>query len=88
MPLGGNHETNFIFSYMSWQLLTFIDWMGPCSLSLCYIFNSKLGLVSENYDYLWCLLAYLFYCQKGIVLYFCIQPYYSQYYYMSALVCI
>ena len=65
---------------MSWQLLTFIDWTGPCSPSLCFVFNSPSDLVSENYDYLWCLLAYLFYCQKGIVLYFCMWPYYSLFY--------
>ena len=55
-------------------------WMGPCSQSLYYIFNSPSGLVSGNYDYLWCLLAYLIYHQKGIVLHFCVWPYYSQFY--------
>ena len=72
---------------MPWQLLTFIDWMGLCSPSLCYVFNNPPSLVSENYDYLWCLLAYLFYCQEGIVLYFCMWPYYSKFYYMSAFIC-
>ena len=43
-------------------------------------FNSPSGLVSRNYDYLWCLLTYLFYHQKGVVLHFCAQPYYSQFY--------
>ena len=64
----------------------FIDWTGPCSPSLCCVFNNTSGLVSENYDYLWCLLAYLFYHQKGIVLYFCMWPYYFQFY--SLYVCI
>ena len=41
--------------------------------SLCYIFNSPPGLVSRNYDCLWCLPAYLFCHQKGIVLHFCVQ---------------
>ena len=58
----------------------FIAGQVPCSPSLCYIFNSPSGLVSRNDDYLWCLLAYLFYCQKGVVLHFCVQPYYSQFY--------
>ena len=71
---------NFIFSYMPQWLLIFIEWMGPCSPSLCCVFNSPSGLVSENYDYLWCLLTYLFYHQKGVVLYFCMWPYYSKFY--------
>ena len=62
---------------MPWRLLIFIARQVHV-LSLCYIFNSPSSLVSRNYDYLWCLLAYLFYCQKGIVLHFCVQPYYSQ----------
>ena len=81
-------NNNFMFSYTPQQLLMFIDWTGVCSLSLCYVFNSPSGLVSENYDYLWCLLTYLFYHKKGVVLYFCMQPYYSQFYDMSAFVCI
>ena len=36
MPLGGNHNLYFCFSYMPWQLFVFTDWMGPCSPSLCY----------------------------------------------------
>ena len=35
--------------------------------SRCLVFH-PIWLVS-NYDYLWCLLTYLFYCQKGIVLF-------------------
>ena len=77
---------------MPWQLLTFIVCGGPCSPSLCCVFNSRYsnspsGLVSEKYDYLWCLLAYLFYHQKGIVLYFCMQPYYSQFYSLYVHIC-
>ena len=49
-------------------------------MSLCYLFNSPSGLVSGNYDCLWCLPAYLFYCQKGIVLHFCVQLYSFQFY--------
>ena len=43
-------------------------------------FNSPSSLVSGDYDYLWCLLTYLFYHQKGIVLHFYMWPYYSQFY--------
>ena len=51
-------------------------WMSSCPKFLCYVFNSPPSLVSRNYDYLWCLPTYLFYHQKGIVLHFCVQPYY------------
>ena len=55
-------------------------WMSSCPKSLCYAFNSPSGLVSRNYDYLLCPPTYLFYCQKGVVLHFCAQVYYSQLY--------
>ena len=36
---------------MPWWLLIFIDWMGPCSPSLCYVFNSPSGLVGIMITY-------------------------------------
>ena len=61
-------------------VVTIYCWTSSCPKFSCYVFNSPSGLVSRNYDYLWCLPAYLSYHQKGIVLHFGVQPYYSQLY--------
>ena len=55
------------------------EWLHVLHLYVMFLIVHP-GLVSRNYDYLWCLLTYLFYCQKGIVLHFCVWPYYSQFY--------
>ena len=56
------------------ELMTTFGWKSEL------IFNSPSSLDYRDYGCLWCLPAYLFYCQKGIVLPFYVQLYYFQFY--------
>ena len=72
-------NTDFIFISMPQQLLIYIYyWMSK--ILILYVTSD---LISRYSDYYCCLPAYLFYCQKGIVLHLCqtlLFPVLYQYY--------